>query len=361
MNPEIKNPGGSILEGTDAALTIERTYVKGDASFGNSGNGDQPLAFRGRILTGSFTAYGVVSLEGSHIDGNLDLRKSSLRSTKLTIELTTVSSVMCGTSWPAQGNLLLDGFVYERIADAPPEVETMLRWLDIMPDQPFRPQPYLQLAKVLRESGNDEGERRVLVAMEDRRWKADHPSAYALRLPLKLTAGYGYRPLWAFWEIAGLSVLGWIIYRRSYLAGSIVPSDKEAYEYFKREGRPPPQMVAFSPMVYSVENSLPLVKLGQADKWQPDPSPNRSVEKGLSVPKPGRTRAARLRFLPWVNRGLLRIGLSAAATRIHELSSLFRIATSARFLRWFLLFQILLGWLLATLFFAGVTGLIRKE
>jgi hypothetical protein len=41
-------------------------------------------------------------------------------------------------------------------------------------------------------------------------------------------------------------------------------------------------------------------------------------------------------------------------------SRLSRLGTSARFLRWFLWIQILLGWLLATLFLAGVTGIIRR-
>ena len=38
-----------------------------------------------------------------------------------------------------------------------------------------------------------------------------------------------------------------------------------------------------------------------------------------------------------------------------------RWGTSPRFLRWFLWLQILLGWLLATLLLAGLTGIIRKE
>jgi hypothetical protein len=35
--------------------------------------------------------------------------------------------------------------------------------------------------------------------------------------------------------------------------------------------------------------------------------------------------------------------------------------TYPKFLRWFLWVQILLGWLLATLFLAGVTGIVRKD
>lgn len=347
VNPEKKSTHGGVLERSGNALTVERAKIKGDVMLCKSDDGNLPVAFRHKIVTDSFTAYGSVSLAGSHTEGNLDFRRSVLKSTKLVLERATAGSVMYSNgNWPIQGGLFLDGFVYGRIADRQADADTMLKWLGIQPEESFKPQPYLQLAKVLRESGDDDGERRVLVAMEDRRWKADHPSAYALRLPLRLTAGYGYRPLWAFWEIAGLSALGWVIYRRSYLAGNIVPTEKEAYEYFKREGRPPAHTSAFSPLVYSVENSLPLVKLGQAEKWQPDPSSSLPMEQQTSVPGGANGLSPGVRLLRWFYRFLAGIP---------------RVGTSSRLVRWFLLLQIVLGWLLATLFLAGVTGLIRKE
>jgi len=42
-------------------------------------------------------------------------------------------------------------------------------------------------------------------------------------------------------------------------------------------------------------------------------------------------------------------------------SRLSRFGTSPKFVRWFLWAQILLGWLLATLFLAGISGIIKKE
>jgi len=64
----------------------------------------------------------------------------------------------------------------------------------------------------------------------------DRPSS---KMPLKVTVGYGYRPLWAFWEVLVFSALGWIVYRRSYLAGSMVPTDKDANQSFKSDGQSP--------------------------------------------------------------------------------------------------------------------------
>jgi len=44
----------------------------------------------------------------------------------------------------------------------------------------------------------------------------------------------------------------------------MVPTDKDANQSFKSDGQSPTHYSAFVPLVYSVENSLPLVKLA---KW----------------------------------------------------------------------------------------------
>jgi hypothetical protein len=165
--------------------------------------------------------------------------------------------------------------------------------------------------------------------------------------------------LWAFWEIVGLSTLGWVIYRRGYLAGNIVPVDKQAYASFRSDGRPPDHHTAFAPLVFSIENSLPLVKLGQGDKWRPEPSPKvapfqqKSWPTALGPPRP-RTK------LSWSRCFLVYCGLEPDPNTEKLRSQPSRWLTSSKFLRWFLWFQILLGWLLATLFLAGVTGLVRN-
>ena len=45
-----------------------------------------------------------------------------------------------------------------------------LKWLALQPDEPFLPQPYLQLAKVLADAGYDDGRIKVLVEMKDQEW-----------------------------------------------------------------------------------------------------------------------------------------------------------------------------------------------
>jgi hypothetical protein len=74
-------------------------------------------------------------------------------------------------SWPTPGNLQLDGFVYTAIVAGPADAATRLRWLARQPPRSFRPQPYEQLAKVLRESGHEDDAIRVLIAKERARWQ----------------------------------------------------------------------------------------------------------------------------------------------------------------------------------------------
>ncbi len=340
--------GGTFINPSGTALGAGAITVKGNV-----------------MLYDAFRAEGSVDLTVSRIGGDLVCRKTILKAATLDFRDTTASSILDDEqSWPERGKLYLDGFVYGRIAEGPRDAETRLRWLSLQPEKPFARQPYLQLAKVLREAGDDDGARRVLIAMNDRQWESSekgHWAAAVQRWPLRVTVGYGYRPLWAFWEVLGLSALGWIVYRRSYLAGNMVPTDKDAYQSFKSDSQPPIHYGAFVPLVYSVENSLPLVKLGQAEKWQPDPNPARSptTQRSLAI-NPGHQRTWP-RSLNWLHRFLIFVGLQVDPNLKTPPSRPNRWGTSPRFVRWFIWIHILLGWLLATLFLAGVTGIVRTE
>jgi hypothetical protein len=425
---KFKNPGKD-------ALSADRANVKGGVfltdGFGAEGTvrllgaqiggnlecdggtfrnpGEEALGADGADVKGSlflrhgFSAIGGVRLLGAQIGGNLDCGGGSLseviaenaeiRGTLLwqSVEATSLDLINASAgslvddekSWPGKGNLFPDGFVYGHISgDSPRDAKTRLKWLALQ--DRFVPQPYRQLAKVLRETGDEDGAVTVLQEMERLRRKRDDRT-WPARLEsgvLRRTIGYGYNPLLEVYWMAGLSGLGWILYRRAYLAGNIVPKEEGAYESFKRDGQPPDHYTTFAPLVYAVENSLPLVKLGQEDTWHPEPNAENAVPRQRSWPTSlGRPRVwARFRWLQstliWsgvkpdpnpggplrpLQRFLVFCGLQPPANREAPRSKLSRWLTSPRFLHWFLWIQILLGWLLATLFLAGVTGVVRKE
>jgi len=374
-----KNPGRD-------ALSAHRANVKGNA-----------------LLNDGFSAEGDVRLTGAQIGGDLDCSGGKFsgvwaqratvagallwRGVKATslglVDASARSLADDENSWPEKGKLFLDGFVYGHISGSSPrDAKTRLGWLALV--DPFKPLPYRQLAKVLKDMGDEHGAVTVLQEMERRR-REQEDRTWAARVEsgvLRSTIGYGYNPLLAVYWIAGLSGLGWVVHRRAYLAGNIVPKEEGAYKSFKRDGQPPDRYARFAPLVYAVENSLPLVKLGQEDSWHPEPNVDDALSRQKNWPTIlGRPRVwTRLRRLqqflisgglyPDPNlespirppqRLLAFCGLQPPANRETPRSKLSRWLTSPRFLRWFLWIQILLGWLLATLFLAGVTGVVRKE
>ncbi len=380
------------------------------------------------VLDDGFEAEGKVDLAGTQISGSFHCTNGAFAKATLDLTDACVGTLIDSglddpvdsdpTVWPEKGKLFLDGFVYGRISsEGRINVERRItHWLALQPESPFRPQPYLQLAKILRESGDSAGAKRVLIEMEDQLRRGDFWASVE-RPILRFTIGYGYDPIRAFWWVAGLSGLGWIIYRRSYLAGGIVPTEKDACADFRKaERKVPAQYPSFSPLIYSVENSLPLVKLGQGDKWQPDPEPDhraahqvspaigqrgtwarrseglqKSTTEANSNPAPpavGQTipsspigtvistgsltaavgpalasdkKEREPAAISVVQRMLCSLGLKPALENTGKPSLLRHFGTSPRFIKWFLWIQILLGWLLATLFVAGVSGIVRKE
>jgi hypothetical protein len=70
------------------------------------------------------------------------------------------------SSWPSPGKLLIDGFAYKEFGpESPSDAASRLKWLSLQPS--FRPQPYRQLANVLRANGDDAGAAVVLAAKDN--------------------------------------------------------------------------------------------------------------------------------------------------------------------------------------------------
>ena len=231
-------------------------------------------------------------------------------------------------SWPERGNLKIDGFTYSRISSAETiSVEARLRWLKLAQ---FSLQPFQQLAKVLKESGDVDSPPDVLLGMEqerrehqDRGWMQRTGSWI-----LHWTIGYGQKPLWALRWVLALIMLGSVIFGPGYLGGAIVPNDKDAYASFKKQGYTDSNYTGFNALIYSMENSFPVITLGVKAQWQPS--------SGSAAIRPALNQV-------WLqclrNNGIL--------------------VNSPGFLRAWLWMQTIAGWVLATLFVAGLTGIVK--
>jgi hypothetical protein len=226
-------------------------------------------------------------------------------------------------SWPASGNLYLDGFVYRGFAGGPTDEVARLRWLQLQPPAlQAQPEPYRVLAQIMRDEGREEGAAQVEIARENALTKYGmmRLAGRLWRETLRITIGYGYRPLLALWWILGFVLLGTVLFKWGYKAGLITPTDESAYRVFTERGTPPLHYPPFHSFVYSLENFLPVVELDQGTYWRPNP--HRRTSRG---PK-----------FKWTNDTL-----------------------SARLLRCYLWIHIIAGWTITPLLFAGLTGLLR--
>jgi hypothetical protein len=258
-------------------------------------------------------------------------------------------------SWPENGGLLLDGFVYDRIGAGLTDAKTRLKWLRLQPSNlGFRPQPYKQLAKVLSEMGHDPDARRVLVEMEDARrrggklhWWSKSPNiswrSWAWAWLLKITIGSGYRPFRAGWWVAAFVLVGFFLFSWGQDAGVLTPTKDDgivAIQSRSGTGLQDNALSVYQPFngfIYSLETFLPLVDLQFAKHWLPCASckPKNQVDLLTHV------RHWPFRWMPpWQ----------------HDFGEHF-----GKHLRWYFWFHILAGWFFTTMFVGGVTGLVRKD
>lgn len=319
--------GATFVRGDDPFSAVEAT-ITGDASFhaGFTTNGvvdmrlarvDRGLSFNRAHFIGA--GDNGLNAERARIDGTfywVDITHTPR--TELDLANARARALWDDeSSWPAPARLFLEGFVYSDISGGPTDGLSRLRWLARQPPG-YRPQPYSQLARVMRERGSDIGAVRVLIAKEDAR-RRQRGLGLGERLwgaLLDATIGYGYRPIRALWWIFGFVALGAILFRWGYHERAITPTEPDAYDSFVRSGEPPPHYPPFNAVIYSLENFLPVVDLHQGMYWRPNPRHG---------------SGGRIRVL------------------------------SGAVLRWYLWLHILAGWVITPLLAAGLSGLVRPD
>ena len=240
---------------------------------------------------------GAIDLRAASIEGKLDFRHASLGGVPLidlsdanigrelvlqelapapegTLDLTgaTVGRLTDDErSWPAEGQLILDGFRYDSIAaSAPQDARSRMRWLLLQPSRhlagEFRAQPFDQLAAVLRQSGRERAARRVLFEREEQRRKGGLLSGWA-RLGNWLSGsvvGHGYE-LWRVrWMILVVMLLG---------SGVFLVADERGVMMSTST----PEKVRFQPVVYSVDAFVPGLDLHQEKNWLPKADPKYGI------------------------------------------------------------------------------------
>jgi len=215
----------------------------------------------------------------------------------------------------------LDGFKYGHIygnTSASFRLEKMLGKMS-----KFKPQPYKQLAKVLRNMGHDRDADEVMIALHDKKLELSKESwrYKAFRKLYKWTSEYGYRPMRTLKIMASIWFLFGCIYWYGANVAVFAPSnplifqkqdynctiDKNGTKWFAlpkdyNESNnwyiaSPSEYTTFQPFWYSLDIILPVVDLKMENDWGiVIPSP----EGNWSDMIPFTTTNHFIRFLTWV-------------------------------------------------------------
>ncbi|HRK24687.1 MAG TPA: hypothetical protein PLQ11_07010, partial [Beijerinckiaceae bacterium] len=344
--------GGRFLKKGEDALSCDRMNVAGDLFLrkveasgavrllgarigGNlSCNGGRFLNEDGRALTGDkMSVTGTLFLrEGTTIAGTLDLASAEVGG--------LVDDPAC---WPSEGKLILDGFRYARFGGATPATDRRGDWLmrqrrDHLGSS-FRPQPWKQAIRVLREMGHDTEARALAIRFEQQRRKAGvfRGMAGVLHDLYGAMAGYGHRPMLLMRWMAAVWLTCALFYQNASDFGVMAPTnplvfDNPAYTDCRpRAGsltnwtnsgtcNGPNEYTTFQPLLYSLDLILPLVDLQQDKDWAP------MVTRARTSDPKGETEDFPL----------------------------------GHFIRVVMWFEILFGWVASLMFVAILSGLIKK-
>jgi hypothetical protein len=191
-------------------------------------------------------------------------------------------------SWPAEGRMHLDNLIYQDlilhanpnkeqmdngiIADPLPlRVDQRVAWLKLQPAaNRLRPQPWAQLSRYLESINDKAGAKHV--QYEFRRLQA-HKSMWPMRCARIAFACLEETPARIMRLIIPTLLVGTLIFAGASpgRSGAMITTARD------KDGQPVsgaalnhyPQ---FQPFIYTLENDVPLVKLGIDDKWTPDPA-----------------------------------------------------------------------------------------
>lgn len=308
IGAELVNPGKE-------ALVADGAKIHGNVYFRDNFKADGEISFQAAEVAGYFEWWNI-----------RDPKKA-----KLNLRAAKVAILSDGkVSWPAKGGLFLDGFSYSRIDEgAPTDASTRIKWLHRQSRVTFLPQPYEQLASVLRTMGHEREARKVMIEKN-----RDH-ATFTRRFSHEWwwynvfgwVIGYGYAPSRAFFISLAWILLGYALFKRGYSGCNqlILPTDDRAYlkdggQIVVINNRPrfSEDYPSFNAFICSLESFTPLLKLDQSSNWAPN------ARRGKSF-----------RIWRW------------------EL-------TTGSLLRAYLWIHIIAGWVFTSLWVGAVTGLVKS-
>jgi hypothetical protein len=299
--------------GNATTLLVERAKITGDVYMRNHVRVD-----------------GTINFTGAEITRKLEWTETDLSPTStLILQSAKIGMIWSDKkSWPTRNHLHLNGLVYGGVDSATNTTAAdYIQWLDLQPDDRFYPQPYEQLASVLRSMGRDRDARAIMMAKNralgkfTQKWSA----GWLWYKGFGKLIGYGYAPSRAFWISVGMIVVGAVLFGIGYRVGIVRPTKESGFtkdstrEKTKQNSeRFSENYPKFNALVFSLESFTPLLRLDQSANW----APNAYRGKRFRIGK---------------NRSL----------------------TAGSLLRGYLWFHVIAGWILTSLWVGSITGLVK--
>jgi sRNA-binding regulator protein Hfq len=336
----------------------------------------EKVTISGNVFLRGMTLHGKASLYSAVIEGGLAMDATTWENDAvLDLRQATIGILYDDNNWPKKGNFHLDGFRYEAIHDGSPlNARDRLEWLDRQPDDQFHPQPYEQLAKVLKQAGHEEAAREIQIAKNDKmrqmqpriewldrlrervvtvahavipfdalarsdtvkkavEWIRTIRELHLLRRVwywlLKWLTGYGYRPGRIALCMLGVIFVGMIFFSLGNFFDSMT-SSASFYVYEQKIGddKPLPGTEEFK-IAHKADGSLRHILTDDYPHFN-------ALFYSIDT------------FLPLVDLNQQSYWMPNANTFLGGL------------LRWYLLFHILAGWFFTSLLVASFTGLIKQ-
>ncbi len=350
----------NVISGT--RLDFAGAEVKGSMTFDQAilqGNGDLALNAQGTIVGQNMflkevVAIGAITLSGAKIGGQLSCRCASFDGRGemafdaeqieighnfvwcdviIVNGLVSFAAAKIGeicddiASLPKKKDqFYLNGLTYHRLSgNAPTDAETRLKWLKLgsFVDKKFYPQPYTQLAKVMRDMGHDADARTVLaeqarlLGIERRKpktmmsnngrniallstWTDLTNSVDAIfDLFSRVVAGYGHKPMRSLWCLLFLWFLATALAQATWTKGSFAPNSdvvitsqdwidvssidcvgdlpedysepciRNPADEWSAKSAPGMDWDSFNAFAYGADLVIPILDLGQTDAWAP--------------------------------------------------------------------------------------------
>jgi hypothetical protein len=201
----------------------------------------------------------------------------------------------------------------------------------------FSPQPYLQLAKIVRQSGYEDAAKRILVRLEDNKTVYGDVDLlnFLGRIVTGLVLQYGFAPFRPLRFLIFWLLLSTIVFEHAYYSHEIVPSpdnratDSNSVHCSDRSQNP--LHVCFNAFEFTLETLVPVIDLNQKKSWTVEP---------LSTYSPRSPFAPRQEWVDVLFAWLIQFP--------NRLASVFLFLNS------------FFGWALWGFAAAGVTGLLRS-